>query len=41
MDDVATAETKVRYNRIAAVYDLQEVLLERLVFRSRREELWS
>ena len=41
MEDNATAQTQSRYNRIAPVYDLMEVMIERLSFSRWRERLWS
>lgn len=41
MEDKATTRTKSRYNRIAPVYDLMEVFIERFAFRPWRERLWS
>ncbi len=41
MDEQATTRTKARYNRLAAIYDLQEAVLERLAFSHWRERLWS
>jgi ubiquinone/menaquinone biosynthesis C-methylase UbiE len=39
--DKATTRTQSRYNRIAPVYDLMEVVIERFAFRQWRERLWS
>jgi len=41
VDDKATIQTKSRYNRIAPLYDLMEVMVERFAFRWWRERLWS
>lgn len=38
--NLATAQTKARYNRIAPIYDIIEALSER-TFKSWREKLWS
>jgi ubiquinone/menaquinone biosynthesis C-methylase UbiE len=40
-NSIATEQTRVRYNRIAPVYDLMEWFVERFIFRSWREKLWS
>jgi ubiquinone/menaquinone biosynthesis C-methylase UbiE len=40
MDKQQTARTEARYNRIAPIYDLMEVLPEQQ-FRSWREKLWT
>lgn len=36
-----TALTRARYDRLAPMYDLMEVLIERFSFRRWRERLWS
>jgi len=41
MDYKATIQTKSRYNRIAPVYDLIEVIIERFAYGQWRERLWS
>jgi ubiquinone/menaquinone biosynthesis C-methylase UbiE len=39
--DTAAAQTRARYDRLAAVYDLMEAIVERMAYRRWRKQLWS
>ncbi|MFQ5795322.1 MAG: class I SAM-dependent methyltransferase, partial [Candidatus Bipolaricaulia bacterium] len=37
----STSTTRHRYDRVAPIYDLSELLIERFAFRRWRKQLWN